>query len=79
MDTPTTPNDWRAVLREQGRTIGWLADRTGRPRRTVYAYSRGQLTATPEWLAEASEALGVEVTDTLVVTITKQYADGSAA
>ena len=79
MDTPTAPNDWRTVLREQGRTIAWLAKQTGRPARTVYAYSRGQLTATPEWLADASVALGVQVADTLVVTVIKQYADGSAA
>ena len=62
MDTPTTPTAWRTVLREQGRTIAWLADKTGRPRRTVYAYSKGELTPTPEWLAAASRVLGVEVT-----------------
>lgn len=53
---------WRAVLVEQGRTITWLAKATGRPRRTLYAYSQGHLVPTREWLAAASKALGVEVT-----------------
>lgn len=61
MDNPPTPNDWRAVLKAQGRTLSWLAKATGRPRRTIYAYSQGQLRPTEEWLAKVSEALGVEV------------------
>jgi predicted transcriptional regulator len=61
MDKPTEPTDWRTVLKAQGRTIAWLADRTGRPRRTIYAYSRGDLRPTAEWLARAAEILGVEV------------------
>jgi predicted transcriptional regulator len=62
MDNPTARNDWRTVLKEQGRTIAWLADQTGKSRRTVYGYSRGQLPPTPQWLAAASRVLGVEVT-----------------
>ena len=61
-DKSTAPNEWRAVLKYQGRTLAWLADRTGRPRRSVYAYSRGQMRPTAEWLAKVSEVLGVEVT-----------------
>jgi len=61
MDTPTTQTAWRTVLREQGRTIAWLADQTGRPRRTVYAYSRGDLKPTAAWLAAVSIVLGCEV------------------
>jgi predicted transcriptional regulator len=61
MDTPTERIDWRTVLREQGRSIAWLADQTEKSRRTVYAYSRGDLVPTPEWLAEASRVLGQEV------------------
>ena len=61
MDTPTKHPDWRTVLREQGRTIRWLAIQTGRPPRTVYAYSQGQLVPTAEWLAAASRVLGQEV------------------
>lgn len=62
MDTSPKPNDWRTVLREQGRTIAWLADRTGRPRRSIYGYSKGEARPTAEWLRKASEVLGVEVT-----------------
>ena len=79
MDTPTAPTDWRTVLDEQGRTIRWLAIQTGRPPRTVYAYSRGALKAPAEWLADASKALGVPVVDTLVVTITRQFTEGAAS
>lgn len=61
MDTPTAHNDWRTVLRAQGRTFRWLADQTGKSRRTVYAYSRGDLVPPPEWIAEASRVLGVQV------------------
>ena len=61
MDIHTAPNAWRTVLREQGRTLRWLAIQTGRPPRTVYAYSQGQLTPTPEWLAAAARVLGKEV------------------
>lgn len=78
MDTSTAPIDWRTALREQGRTIRWLAIQTGRPPRTVYAYSRGALTAPDEWLASASLALDVPVIDTLIVTVTRRFADGEA-
>jgi predicted transcriptional regulator len=63
MDTPTTRSAWRTVLIEQGRTLAWLADRTGKSRRTVYAYSRGELVPTPAWLTAASVVLGVDVTE----------------
>lgn len=62
MDTPTTQTNWRTVLREQGRTMRWLALETGKAPRTVYGYSRGQLIPTAEWLAAASRVLGQEVT-----------------
>lgn len=62
MNTSTNDTQWRTVLKAQGRTIAWLADQTARPRRTVYAYSRKDLTPTPEWLRAASRVLGVEVT-----------------
>lgn len=62
MDKPTHLPDWRTELRAQGRTLTWLATATGRPRRTVYAYSQGQLRPTEAWLARVSEVLGVTVT-----------------
>lgn len=58
----SAPRPWRTVLDEQGRTITWLARATGRPRRSIYAYARGQMRPTAEWLAAASAVLGVEVT-----------------
>ena len=61
MNTPTAHNDWRTVLRGQGRTFRWLAIQTGKSPRTVYAYSRGDLVPPQEWIAAASYALGVEV------------------
>jgi hypothetical protein len=61
MDTPTTRTAWRTVLGEQGRTLRWLAIQTGKAPRTVYAYSRGDLVPTAEWLAAASRVLGQEV------------------
>ena len=63
MDKPTARTEWRTVLNEQGRTLRWLAGKTGKSPRTVYAYSRGDLTPTPAWLAAASVALGVDVTE----------------
>jgi predicted transcriptional regulator len=63
MDTSTAPIDWRAALRDQGRTIRWLAQATGRTPRTVYAYSQGTRTPTADWLARVEHALGVPVID----------------
>lgn len=62
MDSTHSSTHWRTVLREQGRSIAWLADRTDKSRRTVYAYSKGELQPTPAWLMAASRVLGVEVT-----------------
>jgi hypothetical protein len=61
MDIPTAPTDWRTVLREQGRSLTWLAAATNRPRRTVYAYHQRRLPPTAEWLRKVSVALGVPV------------------
>jgi len=61
MDTPTIHNDWRTVLREQGRTLRWLAIQTGKAPRTVYAYSQGDLIPPAEWIAAVSRVLGQEV------------------
>lgn len=62
MQQPTDDSHWLTVLREQGRTITWLAKATGRPRRSIYGYRRGEARPTAEWLAKASEVLGREVT-----------------
>lgn len=63
MQQAPSPKPWRTVLREQGRTITWLAQETGRPRRSIYAYSQGTMRPTAEWLALASMALGTPVFD----------------
>lgn len=52
--------DWRAELRAQGRTIVWLAGRTGRPQNTVYAWAYGNRSAALPWLRLAyAELMGV--------------------
>lgn len=60
MDIQSTHIDWRTVLREQGRTLRWLAGQTGKSPRTIYAYSRGDLVPPAEWITAAARALGVE-------------------
>lgn len=50
---------WREVLREQGRTLTWLAERTGVARVTVFAYSQGVRQPPKAWLARTAEVLGV--------------------
>ena len=56
-DSPHT--DWRQALSEQGRKVQWLADATGTPRATVYAYSCGVRKAPAAWLEKAHRALGI--------------------
>jgi len=58
MDTQSVVT-WRGVLREQGRSLAWLAQRTGTPARTVYAYSSGARVPTGAWLDRVALALGV--------------------
>lgn len=53
--------DWRAELRSQERTLTWLARKTNRPKRTVYAYSSGQIPPPLQWLTDAARALGMRV------------------
>ena len=64
-----TPRDWRTVLRDQGRSIAWLADRTHRKRRTVYAWSQGTLVAPSDWLDEVEMLLGEPVVDRIAEAI----------
>jgi hypothetical protein len=60
MDTQSTVT-WRSVLREQGRSLAWLAKRTETPPRTVYAYSIGDRRPPQEWLERVAVALDVPV------------------
>lgn len=57
---PTLRDTWRGELREQGRTLRWLARATDTPEGTVYAYSIGKRTPPDEWLAKAAQAMGLE-------------------
>ena len=54
---------WREALDAQGRSLAWLADRTGVSRRTVYAYSRGVRRPKNAWLERTAEALGVTLAE----------------
>jgi hypothetical protein len=53
--------DWRAELREQGRTIPWLAAKTGRPQNSVYTYAYGTNKPTLEWLRDVARVLGKDL------------------
>lgn len=55
----TSRDTWRDILREQGRSLAWLADHTAVARNTVYSYSMGRRTPTAAWLERAAIALGV--------------------
>ena len=52
---------WKAVLREQGRAMTWLARNTDRSPFTVHAYSSGAKVPPQTWLDRVSELLGVQV------------------
>jgi predicted transcriptional regulator len=71
----TPPQDWRTVLREQGRSMAWLADRTGKPRRAVYGYSQGDMTPPADWLDKVEELLGVPVVDRVAEAIERARAE----
>lgn len=58
-DTQATTPRWRQVLDEQGRSLAWLAERTGLAPQTVYAISSGVRRPTDAWLDKAAAALGV--------------------
>jgi hypothetical protein len=49
--------DWIAALKADERSIPWLARKTGKPQRTVYAYSYGEVTPSLQWLRDAFRAL----------------------
>ena len=56
----TDQREWRSALREQGRSLAWLADRTGISRASVYAYSCGARRPSAAWLAKVAALLGLE-------------------
>lgn len=56
-DLPT----WREAVLGQGRTLHWIARQTGKSQRTIYAYSRGELVPSDDWLAEVAALLATPV------------------
>ena len=54
-----TRDTWRSIVREQGRSLAWLASRTGTPNPTVYSYSSGRRNPSDDWLKRAAYVLGV--------------------
>jgi hypothetical protein len=53
--------DWRAELRQQGRSVGWLARQTNRAESTVYKIAGRQMVPSIAWLEDVARVLGVEV------------------
>lgn len=49
--------DWRADLKADERSIPWLARKTGKPQRTIYAYAYGEVHAPLDWLRDAYRVL----------------------
>ena len=60
-ETPEVGTPFREVMREQGRKISWLAQKTGKAERTVWGYAYGNSKPSQEWLDQVSELLGVKV------------------
>lgn len=61
-ETPEVDSDWRSKMREQGRTLTWLARETGKTYPQVTAYAQGKAKVPDEWLARVHELLGGEAT-----------------
>lgn len=59
---PTLRDTWRGELRNQGRSLRWLAAATDTPQGTVYAYSMGKRNPPDEWLDRAARAMGLAPT-----------------
>lgn len=57
-ETAEVQLDWRAILREQGRTMTWLAQETGKTYPQVVSYSNGTAKTPPAWLDEVYRLLG---------------------
>jgi hypothetical protein len=49
--------DWLAALKADERSIPWLARKTGKSQRSIYAYSYGQATPSLAWLRDAYRVL----------------------
>ena len=49
--------DWLAELALEERSVPWLARKTGKSQRAVYAYKYGQSRPSLEWLRDAYRVL----------------------
>jgi len=70
MNTKKPINRIRVVLAEQDRTNKWLAERVGKSRTTVSRWCTNEMQPSLETLREIAEALGVDIRDLLVPTLT---------
>lgn len=59
MDSPTSTTPTERVLEQQGRSIAWLARKTGVSVSYAHRMLHGERPVTPEFRAAAAEALGV--------------------
>lgn len=56
--TPEVRRHWRQMLREQGRTLTWLAQETGKSYPVIQTYANGRTPPPLEWLERVYELLG---------------------
>ena len=61
---------WRDATFAQGRTLSWLATKTGKSSRTIYAYSRGVLRPSDDWLATVAALLNEPVSHVALLEVT---------
>lgn len=59
--TPEVRREWRAVLKEQGRNLAWLAQETGKTYPQVTSYALGRVKVPQDWLDQVEQILGVPV------------------
>lgn len=59
-ETSELGRDWVAILREQGRTMTWLSQETGKTYPQVRAYATGITKPPSEWLERVHQLLGIE-------------------
>jgi hypothetical protein len=59
--TPEVRREWRTILKEQGRTMTWLAQQTGKSYPQIANWATGRAKAPEEWLDKVGELLGEPV------------------
>lgn len=60
-ETPEVLPRWKTILRQQGRTMTWLAEQTGKTYPVIQTYANGRTSPPPEWLERVAELLGEPV------------------